>query len=106
MTPTEEMAMREALSKYIDPKDEGKKLANKIGMMLLKAEHDAPGRGYSVLIGVAALVLSDPEITKGNALNNADDFGINVRHEVDIGFDILSANRRKVFASQYSEAAE
>jgi len=69
-----------------------RKLANRVAMILLKAGEDD---GYNALVAAATLFTCDPELTKSNAIELAKGLGEHVTEEVEKGFEILSANRRK-----------
>jgi hypothetical protein len=92
-----ELAVRAEIGKYLDPKGKGKKLANRLALILLK-EPDQD-MAYSALVAASAMLISDPnpEITKENAVQMAKDFGDHVAHEVDLAFDIFVTNRKRIF---------
>jgi len=94
-TVEEEMAARDLLASVLDPSGKRQRRMQKavirIATSLLNMDDS---EAYSILVSVSSLMMSDPEITKENAINCASDFGKHVTEEVRISFDQHSAVRR------------
>jgi len=70
-----------------------RKLANRLGWTLLRADSD---EAYSALVAAAGLFLSDPDMDKENAVEQARSFGEHVAEHIKEHFEVDIETRRKV----------